>query len=97
MFPCDKCGECCRHIDADGELLPASFDSGGGVCRHLTADGLCAIYDHRPEVCNVDLYYQNHMAGMMSREEWYKANKKACAMLRKKYSELARWTQTARP
>lgn len=46
---------CCCRIDAARELSPADFDIDSGVCRPLTAEGLCAIYEHRLEICNVEL------------------------------------------
>ena len=48
MFKCDKCGECCRHLD-ESELYQ-EIDRGDGVCKFLT-DNLCSIYDKRPWVC----------------------------------------------
>ena len=41
MFKCDKCGECCRHLD-ESELYQ-EIDRGDGVCKFLT-DNLCSIY-----------------------------------------------------
>lgn len=84
MFSCSKCGQCCKNIGKAGALLPSGFDKGNGVCRHLTKDNLCAIYDHRPEVCDVDLFYQNHLTSIMSKEEWYKKNAAVCATLKNK-------------
>ena len=42
IFPCDKCGICCNHINEIPELH--SFDSGNGRCIHLLDNNLCAIY-----------------------------------------------------
>lgn len=55
MFKCDKCGECCRHLD-ESELYQ-EIDRGDGVCKFLT-DNLCSIYDKRPLLCRVDESYE---------------------------------------
>lgn len=47
-FKCEKCGECCRHID----LVPGlSHLQTNGVCRYLKND-ICIIYNSRPDLCN---------------------------------------------
>ncbi len=43
---CTRCGACCVAPDI------AALDKPLGVrCPHLGADLLCAVYDHRPEIC----------------------------------------------
>ena len=74
-FPCSKCGECCRHIDKIPQL--AAFDTGNGICIHLK-NNLCNIYDHRPEICNVEAMYEKYFAGRFTREEFYAMNLKIC-------------------
>lgn len=38
MFPCERCGACCRAIQ----------------CRYLEGENHCSIYETRPDVCRVD-------------------------------------------
>lgn len=57
IFPCSKCGECCRHINLIPQL--SEFDRGDGICIHLSGN-LCDIYEQRPEICRVDVMYQKY-------------------------------------
>ena len=79
MFVCTKCGLCCRNIDQIPEL--AAFHSGNGVCIHLTKDNLCDVYDHRPDICNVEKMYQLKYKALMSKEEYEKMNLEGCKIL----------------
>lgn len=58
-FICDKCGECCKHIDLVPGLSHLQDENNPGICKHLKND-LCEIYDNRPDLCNrffmYDLY-----------------------------------------
>lgn len=81
VFPCSKCGECCRHIDLVPEL--ASFDRGDGVCIHMK-DNLCDIYENRPDICCVDTMYEKQYSRLYSREIFYRMNLEACRELQKK-------------
>ena len=81
MFPCDKCGACCRNIDLSS--LYVELDRGDGVCRYLF-ENLCSIYDERPLLCRVDESYEKIFAGRMSKEEYYRLNHVACDKLKKK-------------
>lgn len=78
-FPCDKCGECCRHIGGIAEL--ADFDRGNGTCVNL-AGNICRIYGDRPLICRVDEMYERCFADEYSREEFYKLNLAVCQRLR---------------
>jgi Fe-S-cluster containining protein len=60
----------------------ADFDRGDGVCIHLREDNLCEIYDHRPEICNVDLMYGKYFSKKYSLDEFYAMNQKACDALK---------------
>jgi len=80
IFPCSRCGECCRHIGNIPQL--AAFDSGDGVCVHLKGN-LCDIYETRPDICRVDVMYEKFYAAQCSREEFYRFNLDACALIRK--------------
>lgn len=77
-FHCSQCGECCRHINLVPQL--AEFDQGNGVCINLRGNK-CAIYENRPEICNVDLMYEKYFASTFSREEFYALNEVACREL----------------
>ena len=78
VFPCSKCGACCRHI---AKVLP-HFDKGDGVCWHLTGDNLCAIYENRPFICNIDKIYDKHFKGRMERKDFYDITKGFCKIVR---------------
>ena len=55
MFICDKCGECCRHLERSD--VYSDLNRGDGVCIYLTGD-LCSIYEQRPLLCRVDECYE---------------------------------------
>lgn len=81
-YPCKKCGKCCRNVGKTLEgVLLARED---GVCRYLDEkNNLCKIYDERPVLCNIDKYYDIHLKGTITREEFYKINQTHCRMLTK--------------
>ena len=72
-FPCDQCGECCRHVSG---VMP----SVNNTCIYLDGN-VCSIYDHRPEICNVERSY-DAVCGMMTWDEWVDANINACKQLK---------------
>lgn len=74
-FPCAKCGACCRNIDKIPQLK--AFDTGNGTCRYLV-NNLCSIYENRPEICSVDLMYENYFKNQMTLDEFYKLNEQGC-------------------
>lgn len=78
-FHCDKCGECCRHVDRIAELK--YLDGGDGVCVNLK-NNLCAIYDHRPAACNVNKMYELSYKDSMTLEEYYDLNYRGCQGLK---------------
>lgn len=80
MFNCDKCGSCCRNLDKS--KLYEDLDRGDGTCKFLK-DNLCTIYENRPLKCRVDDCYDNFFCEQISREEYYRINKKACRILRR--------------
>ena len=79
-FKCDCCGCCCRSLKKVPAL--ADFDRGDGVCVHLQSDNLCAIYDHRPEICNVELMYERFFSSVYTREEFFGLNEKQCEKIK---------------
>lgn len=52
---------------------------------HLGEDNRCAIYDKRPEICNVATMYEKHYKAQYSQEEFYALNAKACGVLKDSY------------
>lgn len=81
IFPCSKCGECCRHINLIPQL--SEFDRGDGICIHLSGN-LCDIYEQRPEICRVDVMYQKYYSEQYSRDTFYRLNMEVCAKLQQK-------------
>lgn len=80
MFPCDKCGACCRNLHLSP--LYAELDRGDGVCKYLS-ENLCSIYESRPLLCRVDECYEKFFKDVMSLEKYYHLNQKACQLLKK--------------
>ncbi len=81
MFPCDKCGACCRNLNLSEQYR--DLDRGDGVCRFLKGN-LCSIYDSRPLKCRIDACYELYFSSVMSKETYYKRNKEACKALKNK-------------
>lgn len=84
IFPCNKCGLCCLHIDLIPQLK--KYDLGNGRCINLTDDNLCAIYDKRPEICNVNKMYESMYSKQMSEEEFLRLNVEVCKEIKKAFS-----------
>ena len=82
MFKCDKCGLCCSHVGEND--LYKDLDRGDGVCKFLN-DNLCSIYKTRPLRCRVDESYEKIFSTLMSREDFYNLNYKACKALKNKF------------
>ncbi len=83
VFPCSKCGICCKNIDKVPELKP--YDLGNGTCKYLDLNtNLCTIYDTRPDICRVDKMYEIHFKNIYSKEEFYELNLKSCEYLQGK-------------
>ena len=80
MFPCDKCGECCRNLKLSD--LYQDLDRGDGVCKYLVGN-LCSIYRSRPLLCRIDESYDSFFKDFMTREEFYRANLRVCSELKK--------------
>jgi Fe-S-cluster containining protein len=76
MFPCTKCGACCRVAGTiPGFEEPLRPD---GACSHLQPDDSCAIYETRPFMCRVD-----EQAGWegVPEYQWHAVNARACNQL----------------
>lgn len=80
MFPCDRCGECCRNLHLS--KLYRKLDNGKGVCKYLSGN-LCSIYETRPLLCRIDESYEKFFSQFMTREEFYDANIAICKKLKK--------------
>lgn len=80
MFFCEKCGECCKHLDRSD--LYKDLDRGDGVCKYLKQN-ICSIYNKRPIICRVDESYYSFFKGQISLEDYYKLNYDACNKLKK--------------
>ena len=79
MFKCNKCGECCRHLNMS--RLYDELNDGTGKCKYLSGN-LCSIYDNRPLLCRVDECYDLFFSDKMTREEYYELNYIWCGRLR---------------
>ncbi len=80
MFPCDKCGECCRNLNLS--KVYSGLDRGDGVCRYLDGN-LCSIYQNRPVLCRIDESYEIFFKDFMTKEEFYNVNMRVCNELKK--------------
>ena len=81
-FPCQKCGECCKHIGASPFAKMLALPSG--ICKFLDVEtNLCRQYSHRPIFCNIDKFYDEFLSDYITREEYYKHNKEVCTLLGK--------------
>lgn len=80
MFFCEKCGECCKHLDRSD--LYKDLDRGDGVCKYLKQN-ICSIYNKRPIICRVDESYYSFFKEQISLEDYYKLNYDACNKLKK--------------
>lgn len=81
MFPCEKCGACCRSLNTSP--LYADLDRGDGVCRYLQGN-LCSIYEQRPMLCRIDQCYELFYKEQYSLEEYYQLNLDLCHILQQK-------------
>ena len=80
MFPCEKCGSCCRNVGKVFFAQHMALDDG--TCKYFDKEkNLCTIYDKRPDFCRVDEFYEKKFSDIMTREEFYRLNKKICLQL----------------
>jgi Fe-S-cluster containining protein len=77
-FPCAKCGLCCRRLGQVAALN--DYDRGDGVCRYLK-NNLCEIYEHRPDICNVEKMYDLHFKNKISKGEYINKTMSICKLL----------------
>ncbi|KHM51450.1 hypothetical protein NZ47_10510 [Anaerovibrio lipolyticus] len=82
MFPCSRCGNCCKSIGKT--IWGKAMALEDGSCKWLnTETNLCTIYNNRPTMCNVDECYEKFYITEMSRDDFYQLNKQVCHMLQK--------------
>jgi Fe-S-cluster containining protein len=85
-FPCNGCGACCKSVRLAPET--AWLDRGDGVCTHFDmASARCAIYEQRPDVCNVRGMYERHYRAGMEWPAFVELNLAACEQLRRIITE----------
>ena len=68
MYPCTQCGACCKVAGRVPATFPTEDPTNifyfpyktdeSGRCENLTEDNKCAVYDHRPLICNMDLFIE---------------------------------------
>lgn len=81
MFLCDQCGKCCEKVYTSEMYRYLADDTGR--CKYLK-DNLCSIYENRPLICRVDEMYELYYKEVMTLEEFYTLNYKACDVLKSK-------------
>lgn len=79
MFQCEKCGQCCRHLDRSD--IYKELNRGDGICIYLK-DNLCSIYETRPILCRVDESYEYYFKELYSKQEYYELNYRACKKIK---------------
>ena len=79
-FECNMCGLCCRNIHLIDQLK--DYHNGDGICMYLDLKtNLCAIYENRPIICNVEKSYQVYFSQLYTEEEYIEMNHKGCKVL----------------
>lgn len=86
IFPCDRCGLCCKHLELILDLK--YLDKGNGRCIHLLDNNLCGVYEERPDLCNVSKMYDLQFCSYMSEEEYIQSNIEGCRSIKEKYIGL---------
>lgn len=81
MFKCDQCGKCCEKVYTS-EVYRYLADETG-KCKYLK-NNLCSIYETRPLICRIDEMYETYYKEVMTLEEYYALNYKACDVLKNK-------------
>ncbi len=80
QFNCNGCGACCKSVPAHVLALfnlPTHPNQSG--CGNLLPDNRCAIYDTRPEICNVHTMWRK---STLSWDDYCDLSKKMCEELR---------------
>ncbi len=77
MYPCTRCGCCCKRIGLLGVDFPYDINADGS-CSKLSENNECTVYDERPLVCNIDKFAE---VMEIDKEIFYKANIATCNAL----------------
>lgn len=84
VFPCERCGACCRTITPGfARVAGVPLSEDGKRCAHQQADGLCEIFSTRPALCRVEAMFllaQERLG--MGWSEFVVKNRSACRELR---------------
>lgn len=79
-FPCTKCGACCKNVHLSQETR--FLDRGNGMCRYFAEERReCSIYDTRPDICRVDVQYQQRFCHTYDWDTFVALNLKVCELL----------------
>ncbi len=77
MFPCTKCGECCRRVNL--AEVTRFLDRNDGTCRYFDSiTNQCCIYSTRPMICMIDRMYESFYCNSMLKNDFYLVNAKCC-------------------
>lgn len=80
VFDCNQCGACCQSIRLSEETT--FLDRGDGVCKYFDdLNSKCSIYEHRPDICNVRVMYEQRYQQQVSWYDFTHINKLACENL----------------
>ena len=76
-FQCDRCGLCCQHVSFSE--IYKHLDRGDGICRYYEEiTHRCSIYENRPVICNIEMFYEKFMQQKMSKEKFFELNYDVC-------------------
>ena len=79
-FPCIQCGICCQRVNLAVETH--FLDQGDGTCRHYdAANKMCSIYNDRPDICRIDLQFEQRYAHFYTWDEFVELNLTVCRQL----------------
>jgi Fe-S-cluster containining protein len=60
--------------------FPYSFNDHGH-CENLNQDNTCKIYDHRPDICQIDKVWEKHHQHEMTKEQYFQSAAIVCNSL----------------
>ncbi len=76
LFPCGKCGICCRSLQKND--LYKFLDRGDGICKNFNEiNNLCEIYEKRPSICRV-MEMKETLFPEMTVQDYIQKNIEAC-------------------
>jgi len=81
MFPCNKCGACCRLVGRNP--ITSALDRGDGVCHYYDDSArVCSIYEDRPFICRIDEGYDALYKSQFTKDEFYQLTHNFCDLSR---------------